>query len=210
MDTKLNDDALSEIDRKVNAAKARKANRTGEAPASSPIAGVKAPKSPRKPRVTAEEKAERSAAKVAEQAARKLERTAQRAIKQAVRNAAKPVAHLSKVAKAFNRLPALSQEAQLTVNDVAANFSQEQVAAIAAHLAHFNRAQSTRRALGQKLAAGMQVTIVSGDPRFIGQTGVVVKAQRIRAYVQVDGVNKALYVFTSDVAPVFAESAIAV
>ena len=32
-------------------------------------------------------------------------------------------------------------------------------------------------------------------------TGVVSKAQRIRAYVTVEGVNKDVYVFSSDLAP---------
>ena len=37
-------------------------------------------------------------------------------------------------------------------------------------------------------------------------TGVVFKAQRIRCYVTLEGVSKPVYLFTSDVSPVAAES----
>jgi hypothetical protein len=33
----------------------------------------------------------------------------------------------------------------------------------------------------------------------VGQTGTVSKAQRIRCYVEIPGVNKPVYLFTSDV-----------
>ena len=106
---------------------------------------------------------------------------------------------MSKVEKAGARLPALEDAAQRMFNDVTANCTQAQVAALAVHLQFFNRTQATTRALTQKVAIGDTVTIMGGDPRFIGLTGTVSRSQRIRCYVTVEGVNKEIYLFTSDV-----------
>ena len=70
---------------------------------------------------------------------------------------------------------------------------------LALHLQHFNRVKATERALGQRVVQGTSVRIVAGDPRFIGLSGTVVKAQRIRCYVEVPGIKKPVYLFTSDV-----------
>jgi len=66
--------------------------------------------------------------------------------------------------------------------------------------------QATQRALSQKVAAGDEVRILGGDPRYVGMTGTVSKAQRIRCYVTVGGVNKPIYLFTSDVQVLEGES----
>ena len=90
---------------------------------------------------------------------------------------------------------------QLTFNEVTTNFSAEQITALALHLQHFNRVKATERALNQKIEAGMSVRIIGGDPKYIGMTGTVSKAQRIRCYVEVPGIKKPVYLFTSDVEP---------
>ena len=90
-------------------------------------------------------------------------------------------------------------ESQLTFNEVVANFSREQVTALALHLQHFNRVKATERALDQKVVQGMDVRIVGGDPKFVGMTGSVIRSQRIRCYVAIPGVKREVYLFTSDV-----------
>lgn len=202
-------DQISAIDKAIQAAQARKAAKSGtsdasEASANEPKAPKapktpKAPKEPKRPRLTDEEKAARTAAKDAERATKKAEREAARAAKKAARESERRTPHMSKVEKAAAKLPTLSAEAQETFNGITANFSAAQVSAIAAHLGHFNRVKATERALSQTVGTGDTVRIVSGDPRFIGQTGTVAKAQRIRCYVEVAGAKKPVYLFTSDV-----------
>jgi flagellar biosynthesis GTPase FlhF len=198
---------FSAIDKAIQAAKARKLAKAGAsepAPANAPIEqkATKPPKPPKelkRPRLTGEEKAARTAAKEAERATKKAEREATRAAKKAARAAEKHAPHMSKVERAAGKLPVLNETAQVSFNDIIANFSASQVAAIAAHLNHFNRVKATERALNQKVTVGDTVRILSGDPRFIGQTGTVARAQRIRCYVEVEGAKKPVYLFTSDV-----------
>jgi len=143
------------------------------------------------------------AAKAEERAAKKLEKQKEREAKLATRK----TPHMSKVEKAAAKLPPVGEKAKQAIDDITANFDAVTVAAIAAHLQHFNRAKSTERALGKKVAVGDTVTIVSGDARFVGMTGTVTKAQRIRCYVEVPGAKKPIYLFLSDVAPFEAASA---
>ena len=197
-------DNMTAIDKAIAAAKARKAAKAGTKadgataqPTSeeAPVKGAKKTKA--KP--TDADKAAAKAAKDAEREAKKAERDAARAAKKAERESARKPAHMSKVEKAASKLPALSDAARLMFNEITANATSTEVATLAAHLVHFNRAKATERALTQKLSVGDAVTIVSGDPRFIGMTGTVSKAQRIRCYVDVPGVSKPVYLFTSDV-----------
>lgn len=147
-------------------------------------------------------KAAKLAALEAEKAARKASRETAKAEKAAAREAAKATkvpAHMKKVEKAAAKLPRLNGESQLHVNDIVANFSADQIAAIALHLQHHNRVAATARAATVKLENGDTVRIVGGDPKYIGMTGTIDRAQRIRCYVAVPGVRKPVYLFTSDV-----------
>lgn len=150
-------------------------------------------------RLTPEERAARDKERELERTQRKAERDRQRAEKKNAKEQTRQPAHMSKVNKAASRLPELSDTAQEVFTDVTTNLSRDQVAALAAHLVHFNRAQATERALSQKIAAGDTVRITGGEPRFIGMVGTVSKAQRIRCYVEVEGVKRPVYLFTSDV-----------
>jgi hypothetical protein len=206
-ENKLTDQSVSEIDKALAAAKARKAAKTGatgttgEKPAKAaktPKAPA-APKEPKRPRLTDEEKAARIAARETERAARKATRETARAAKLAERAANRQPAHMRKVQKAAEKLGALNETSQVLFDDATSNLPASQVAILALHLQHFNRVKATERALGQTIEAGQSVTIVGGDPRFIGKTGIVFKAQRIRCYVTVEGFNKPVYLFTSDV-----------
>jgi flagellar biosynthesis GTPase FlhF len=203
---------VSAIDKAIAAARARKAAK-GTDGSSNTNTAPKTPKAdkgeatPKRPRLTDEEKAAREQARSEERAAKKAARDEARAAKRAERDNSKRTPHMSKVAKAAAKLPSLNDSAQVLFNDITANYSRDQVNAIALHLQHFNRVKATERALGQTIEAGMAVTIVGGDSRFVGQTGTVVKAQRIRCYVEVAGAKKPVYLFTSDVEPASAAAA---
>jgi hypothetical protein len=206
--TQAADAAISNIDKALAAAKARKDAKAGSTTAKAPKLPKepKAPTEPKRPRLSDEDKAARVAQRDTERAARKTARDEARATKLAERAANKSPAHLRKVNKAGERLGTLSEAAQLLFSDATSNLPAAQVTTLAAHLAHFNRVKATERALTTKVAAGDQVTIVAGDPKFIGKTGVVFKSQRIRAYVTVEGQAKPVYVFTSDLTPIATES----
>ena len=150
-------------------------------------------------RLTAEQKTQRAEEKVALKEAKKIERERLRSERLALKSTSKKPAHMSKVTKAADRLPLLNSVADDIFQDVTTNLSRDQVAALAAHLNHFNRVQATERALSQRVELGMNVRITGGDPRFIGLEGTVSKAQRIRCYVEVENVKKPIYLFTSDV-----------
>lgn len=192
----ITDKSISAIDAALASAQARKAARTGK-PAASPKA-TKEPKAS-KPKLSDEEKAKLLADREAEREAKKAARAEERAKKAAERGATRSPAHMKKVAKAAEKLSPLGQAAQLLYNEATANFGAAELASLAAHIQHFNRVKATERALVQKVEGGQTVTIIGGEPRFIGKTGTVTKAQRIRCYVQIEGLSKPAYFYTSDV-----------
>jgi hypothetical protein len=205
----LTDAKVSELDKALASVKARKAAKEGKATdgetTEKPAKAAKAPKepsAPKRPRLTDEEKAARQAAKDQERAAKKTAREEARAAKKAERDAAKQPAHMRKVMKAAEKLPTLGQAAMLLLNEAQANLPAPELQALAQHIQHINRVSATQRALSQTIEAGMTVRVISGDSRYIGQTGTVAKAQRIRCYVNVEGAKKPVYLFTSDVEPV--------
>jgi len=213
MATKLTDNNVSAIDQAIANAKNRKAAREGTSPAASSAttpAATKAPKpakepsAPKRPRLSDEEKAARDEARNKERAEKRAARAAARETKKLEKAASRQPAHMRKVMKAAEKLGTLAQASQLLFNEATASLTAAELATLALHIQHFNRIKATERALVQTIEAGQTVTIVGGDPRFIGQTGTVTKAQRIRCYVQVEGSKKPVYLFTSDVAPVAA------
>lgn len=139
------------------------------------------------------ERAERKAAADAKRAAAKVEREA----KQQPRGPA----HMKKVDKAAARLPALSSEAQTKLNELRAELSNVDMTVLALHMQHHVRVAATSKAHGRKFTNGQRVRIVGGDPRFIGQEGTIDQARNIRCFVNVEGVKKPVYVFTSDIEP---------
>lgn len=200
-------DTISAIDKALAAAKARKAARqAGGEVAEAPAKVTKTSAAPKtkaakvevdKEAIRAEREKEREAAKA--------KRDAEREAKKAEKAAAKKPAHMSKVQKAAEKLPALNSDAEGVFNDAVANLPAAQVAALALHLQHFNRVKATERAMTAKIEEGLEVEIIGGDPRFIGKVGTVVKAGRLRCHIEVEGLDKNVYCFTSDVAPVAAE-----
>lgn len=191
----------SAIDRALAAAVARKAARDvgGEATVSHTLTlNEKIAKAVPSSRNTTEAKAQRQVQREASMSTRKAEREARKAAKVAEEADKRPV-HMAKVARAASKLPQLSTDASDAFAALTTKLATDQIVALALHLQHHNRVSSTQNALTVRMTTGTAVRIVGGDPRFIGKTGVVSKAQRIRCYVAVDGVAKPVYCFTSDV-----------
>lgn len=112
-------------------------------------------------------------------------------------------AHMSKVNKVAAQLPALSPDAQLLFT-AANNMASADINSLVSHLNISIRRRGVQ-AIAQgstgpsSLKVGDRVTIRSGQPRFVGQSGVVSKVQRIRCYVRLDGRNKDDYFFIADI-----------
>ena len=219
---------LSAIEKALAAAKARKAAKeaaglTEETPAPKakkepkPKAEkpTKAPKAAKEPKAKTVDpakeaaKAERLAAKAAkmaeleaQRAERKAAREAAKAQREAARAAAKSTpgsAHMKKVEKARAKLLPLSSEAELLYTEIIGNFGGPMVAAIAEHLKLHVRMSATKRATeGAALPVGTTVRIIGGEAKYLNKVGTVVKSQKLRSFVKVDGVRKDVYVFTAD------------
>ncbi len=221
MDTQMNSTTkqLSAIDRALAAAKSRRAQKEsgGEVEAAVSSEADAPPPVSAKPVLAAEERAEKKLKREAEKhvkmvaleaqrAARKADKAEKRATKVKVAADGRPrgPVHMKKVASAAARLPVLNSDAQLAFNDLTTNFSGAQLTALALHLAHHNRTVSTQRATTIQLKVGQTVCIAGGDHRFIGKVGVIDRVQRIRCYVNIPGMEKPYYCFTSDVTGVVA------
>lgn len=190
---------LSAIDKALAAAQARKAAKEG-----TDTAPKARPSKPKGEKIKVDDAA-KAAAKSAKEEARKQrqeqlkqQREARRAAKATERGEAK-TPHMKKIEKAAAALPALTDATQLSFNEITTNLSAAQITALALHLQHFNRVKATERALKQELEAGQQVRIVGGPTKHVGKIGTVDRAQRIRCFVNIPGVRKPVYLFTSDV-----------
>jgi len=226
MDTQMNSATkqLSAIDRALAAAKSRRAQKEGTAVVDDTADsgadqtdgansdGAPKVKAVEKTVLTAEQREEKKLQREAEKhvkmvaldaqrVARKADKAEKRASKKSSGSASGPV-HMKKIATAAAKLPQLNSDAQLAFNDLTTNFSGAQLTALALHLAHHNRIVSTQRAATVNLKVGRTVCISGGDHRFIGKVGVISKVQRIRCYVNIPGMEKPYYCFTSDVAAV--------
>lgn len=213
---------LSAIDRALELAKARAAavaaNRSSEdtlrvnTPKAPKPKADKQPKEPKEVEVVDlaaqsakdAERAERKAQLEAQRAERKAASDAKRAAAKAEREAkAQPrgPAHMKKVDKAAARLPALSAEAQTKLNEIRLSLGLVDMTVLALHMQHHVRVAATSKAHGRKFVNGQSVRFIGGDPRYIGQVGTIDQARNIRCFVNVPGVKKPVYVFTSDIEP---------
>lgn len=194
--TKLDDSQISKIDQQINEARQRKSSRGEETTEPTP-------RRPGRRRLTAEEKAERERVRAEEKAKKKAERDAARAARKAEREANQKPAHMAKVEKAAKNLPAMSDRVATVFNSftTAEDIDLLELETLIAHLNHFVRAERTKLALETQVKVGQAVTITGGEPRFIGSTGTVEKVQRIRCYVAIEGQDKPVYLYTSDVRP---------
>lgn len=156
-----------------------------------------------------ERKSEREA-KRAQLAEERAERRALREAKKAERESQKKMLpDTARLVTAEARLPQLTTTASDALAAVfGTNPSEADLAAIISHLQHGLRSRQTiRAATGTEIQEGQTVVIKVGEPRFVGKVGVVTKVSRIRCHVQLEGREKPLYVFTSDVSPVETEVA---
>lgn len=185
---------MNEIDRKIAEAKAKQAKQGKTTQVNDQVESTRK----RRPRLTAEERAERDAAKDAEKAERKKEREAKRAAKLAEREANKKPAHMVKIQKVLDALPELSGPAEERFAEATASLSLTDLENLSAHLSGHVRVERTKQALSRTVEEGQTVRIVGGPAKFIGKVGTVNRAQRIRCYVQVPGHDKEVYLFISD------------
>jgi len=198
---------LSAIDKALAAAKARAAARINldddapKAKADKPSKEPKAKKETAPDAAKQQKKEALEAARAAAKAKRDAEREARRAAKTADAGSKKS-AHMKKVEKAGSKLPQLNSAAEEHFNELTTNLSRAQVAALALHLQHFNRVKATEMAAGRSYKQGQPVRIVGGDPKFIGMQGTIDSARPLRCFVNVPGVRKPVYLFTSDIEPV--------
>jgi len=181
---------LSAIDKALAAAKSRKEAKEGPTDQTAPDGS--------KMKMDEATRLAAKAAREADRMLRKQQREAAAAEKRAGRETGKP-AHMKKVERAASKLPSMSDQLQLLFNEATTNFSAADITALALHLQHFNRVKATERAVSQKVELGQTVRIIGGDPKFIGLTGHVSLARRIRCFVEIPGFKKPAYCFTSDV-----------
>jgi transcription antitermination factor NusG len=137
---------------------------------------------------------ERAARKVTRDAAR----SARRAEKEAEKSNKKP-AHMKKVMRAGNKLPVMTPDAARVMDEITTNLGRNDIAALALRLQHFNRMKATEMSMGRRFKNGQQVRIVAGDLDNLGKIGTIDSARPLRVFVNVPGVKKPVYVFTSEV-----------
>jgi transcription antitermination factor NusG len=182
---------LSAIDKALAAAKARRSAKDN---------ATVTEDSSQKSKVSSAEKAElRAKVKAERDAAREARKLKRDAARLARKSTSSQPPHMKKIEKAAAALPEMNESLQLLFNEATTNFSASQLGALALHLQHFNRVKATERALSQSIEAGQSVRIIGGANKYVGMTGTIERAQRIRCFVTIPGVKKPVYLFTSDV-----------
>lgn len=208
-DQAQSDKNMSAIDVALQKLKARKAMKTGGDVNSTE--NIEQLANGMKVKLTVEEKAAAKEVRDKERDERKVRLAGERDAKKASAAMNRQPAHMKKVQKAAERLNPLGQAAQLLFNEATHNLTSSDLTALAIHISMFNRTKATERAATTTVKEGQDVEIVSGDPRYIGKRGKIVKSQRIRCYVNIAGENNrpipntdatGIYFFTSDCAPV--------
>ncbi len=176
---------LDKIDAVIAAARARKA--AGETSSDVVVATDVVEK---RPRISAEERQVKKAEIENDRSRRRAERAEKAAQKQV---------HMKKIDNARSKLPQLSGYSQTVFDELIVNLPAEQLTALALHLQHYNRLKATQRAVSTTIELGHEVKIIGGDPKFLGKVGTIAEVRRIRCFVNVPGVKKPVYCFTSDV-----------
>jgi flagellar biosynthesis GTPase FlhF len=156
----------------------------------------------------AQERAEKKAAKEEKKAQTQAQKDAEKAEKAAAREAKKAakaekpakVPHLAKVTKEAEKLPELDDTMQAIVDEVT-EMSAPDMSAVIAHLVYKLRLKQTIASNDITHEVGDTVKITSGNADVLGLIGVVSEVHRIRALVQVPGIEKPIYTFTADLEP---------
>lgn len=180
------------IDAAINEANAQKELQGEE--------GATAPATTSRKRLSPEERAERDQAKAQEKEEKRLAREAKAAERKLQAEANKKPAHLIRVQKANEKIPELTVEAKdMLVQLLGMGLSLADLEAFSGHVAGHVRLERTKIALDSTVEVGQTVRIVGGDAKFVNMVGTIDRAQRIRCYVNVPGVDKPVYLYTSDV-----------
>lgn len=206
------DTKLSAIDKALAAAKARKALKDsmgGKVDSTTPKAQVaKKSESVAPSKKDESTKQAREVARAVKQAELKKQREERaearnKARSERSRNRNNPSgqpAHMKKIEKAAAALPRISEATRKALDEITSTITGVELESLALHIQHYNRVQQTKRALkGASFEPGDEVRVVSGAAKYIGKTGVIDRAQRIRCFVRVHGASKPVYLFTSDV-----------
>lgn len=111
----------------------------------------------------------------------------------------KATPHLKKLDAAESKLPELSE----TMKSVLRSVLFEPVTDVNALISHLKFVVHKQGVVSahesNSVAVGDHVTFVSGDPKWIGVTGIVSEKRRIRCFVAVEGRQQPIYCFVSDV-----------
>lgn len=194
------ENSVTAIDKAINEAKARKAAKVRPVVDDVEKAAKKAERE--------KERAEAKAKRDAERENKKAEKASKKAMggEQSAKKRAEKIPHLAKIKRAEELLPTLSEDLAVQFNEFVSLNKIPDVLAFAAHLTHFVRLQQTLKASTDDIVIteNSKVRIIAGDPKYIGQEGIVASMKRIRCYVELaDG--KQVYCFTSDVEPIIDE-----
>jgi hypothetical protein len=113
----------------------------------------------------------------------------------------RPPSYLAKIERMEAALPSQSKSTQAAT----ALIAQLNDADLAATIAHAMFMQKRRGVVAAAievttaLEVGQTVMIMSGPAKHIGKTGTLTEVRRIRCFVEVEGSNTPVYLFTSDV-----------
>jgi flagellar biosynthesis GTPase FlhF len=159
------------------------------------LAVERAEKNAERERVREQKKAERAAA----QERKKTERALKALQRQQERASAGP-AHMTKVEKAASKLPSLGSSLSEDFASLTEKFTVGELNVLIAHLQVSNRAKQTLASNSVNFEVGQQVRITSSelDVSLIGKVGTVTEMRKIRVLLEVDGVNKPVYLFAAD------------
>lgn len=151
--------------------------------------------------ISDEERARRAAVASEEKAKRDAERKAKREKKREEEQANRRPVHMKKVARAAERLPAISDKAKDAVQTILnSGFDRNEITGVIAHVTHRLREEATLKAQAVEVGLGDTVRINDASSRYNGQLGRVVAVQRIRCYVEpLTAAEKKVYLFLSDV-----------
>jgi hypothetical protein len=198
----------TQLDRDLAAAKRRVREKRAQAGDTSPPSEAAATTAASAPaaagekkqgrRLSAEARADRDRAAAEKRAQAKAERLRLREQRAQERLDGQPIPHLSKVLKAADRLPELSDAANQHYEALVNDLPPGDLNALGLHLQHQYRHHVTEAAAARRLVVGQRVRLLGGPARTLGKVGTVVGLNRIRCYVEVDGVAGSSYVFTSE------------
>jgi len=150
-------------------------------------------------RIREQKKAEREAERSRKRTEREAKKAA-RALERARAQQNRAPAHMSKVEKAAAKLPQMNDDLSETFENLTDRYSVSDLSVLIAHLQLANRARQTLASHDVEFEEGQQVRIVSSenDASLIGLVGTVAEMRKIRVLLDVESVNKPVYLFAAD------------